>query len=242
MKLKLLSLSFSALVLLFFAGCATQHSVRLDGLSATGYSGPSRGTTYELTSRTEGVEEDDLFFQEIARFIHPALKESGFRQAPEGTKPDVIIRVNAYLSDPLVETRSYSDPVYLDRPGYSQTVRIPIVGQDGKVIRYAYRQYYTPPRTSFAGYVDRDQQMTVYDKVLHLSARKSGEDGKEGPEVWSLKISLRGPSTDYRSALPIMLVAAQPYIGLRTKGEQTVTISEDDENLQAYRAMIGDGR
>lgn len=227
---------------LIFSGCATSYHVRLDGLSDRDAGGRDAGRNYVLTSRTEGVSDDELFFKEVARHLHPVLKEAGFRQAPDAASADLQIRVDAHLSEPLVETRSYSEPIYYERPGYRQTVRIPVMGKDGKVVRYAYRQYWSPPRTRFGGYIDRDQQLTVYDKILHLSARTLDAEGKPGGEVWSTRIALRGPSTDYRSALPIMLVAAEPYIGERTEGEQTVTIKEDDPDLQAYRGLIHDGR
>ena len=240
MKISRFALPLLALSFLLFSGCATSYQVRLDGLSAP--ESRETGRSYVLTSRTEGVSEDDLFFKEVARHLHPVLKEAGFRQAPDAASANLKIRVDAHLSEPLVETRSYSEPVYYERPGYSHVVRIPVLGKDGKVLRYAYREYWSPPRTRFAGYIDRDEQRTVYDKILHLSARSLDGEGKTGAELWSLRIALRGTSTDYRSALPVMLVAAEPYIGERTDGEQTVTIKEDNPDLQAYRQLVSDGR
>jgi hypothetical protein len=39
-----------------------------------------------------------------------------------------------------------------------------------------------------------------------------------------------------------MLVAAQPYLGKRTDGEELVRISENDDAVEAYRMSLGDGR
>jgi hypothetical protein len=90
--------------------------------------------------------------------------------------------------------------------------------------------------------VDRDLQVTVYDKVLELSARVMRSDGSVGEEVWSIKIALRNQSTDYRTALPAMLVAAEPYIGRRTDGEEFVFLRDNSPELEAYRNLLGNGR
>ena len=235
MKAHSLSLFTLGLAALLLTGCATRYDVHLDALNAGEGSRGETLTSYRLVSNTPGVEKTDLFFKEVSRQLTPALAEAGFRPARDSASADLVIEIKAVLSDPLVETRSYSEPIYFDSPGYVQTVRVPIVGKDGKVIRYAYSRYWTGPRTRFAGYVDRDRQLTVYDKILQLSAKQLDPSGEPGEEVWAITIRLRSESTDYRSVLPYMLAAAQPYIGKRTDGEIKVGIREDAEGLSAYR-------
>jgi hypothetical protein len=228
---------------LLLSGCATRYQVRLDALSELPQGPLARGAqTYVLASETPEVEASDLFFKEVTRHVETALRQAGFRPAAAGAAPDLRIGVKAYLSEPIVETRSYSDPIYIDSPGYSHIVRVPVMDKQGKFVRYAYTRYWSGPRTRFAGYVDRDRQITVYDKVLRLSARALDGAGAAGDEVWSLTVALRGESTDYRSALPYMLVAAQPYIGRRTEGEEVVTLRADAPELEAYKSRIRDGR
>lgn len=242
MKAPRLLLSLLLPGLLLLAGCVTRYEVRLDALNAGPDVAVGKGQVYELVNRTPGVEDDALFFKEVCRHLDPVLRESGFRPAAEDTAADLRIAVKAYISDPLVETRTYSDPVYVNHPGYTRFIRVPVVNDQGKVVRYSYTRYWSPSRTRFAGYVDRDRQYTVYDKVLELSARPVKPDGETGGEIWSIRISLRSESTDYRSVLPYMVVAAQPYIGGRTRGEQVIVIKEDDPELQAYLSRVGDGR
>lgn len=229
-------------LVLFLSGCATRYQVRLDALSARDSRLAAAGQTYTLVDRSPGSEDNELFFGEVARHLHPVLEKAGYEPAPEGGTADLRIAVKAYLSEPLVETRSFSEPIYYDYPGRSYLIRIPVVDKDGKFMHYSYSRYWSPPRTRIAGYVDRDRQMTVYDKILKLSARETGPDGGTGDEVWSLSVALRSESTDYRAALPIMLVAAEPYIGRRTEGEETVVIREDSPELEAYRNRIGNAR
>ena len=228
--------------IILLSGCATRYSVRVDALSSPDSRTGATMQSYALASDLSEVQESDLFFKELSSYIQPLLSEKNLRTSEEGETPDLRIGVKAHLSDPLTETRSYSDPVYLESRGYSRTVRIPVVNSEGKVVRYAYRNYWTPPRTHFAGYVDRDEQVTVYDKILVLSARPITAGGKLGDELWNIKVSLRSQSTDYRKALPYMLLAAKPYIGKRTRGEEVIVIREDDPGLLKYQTRTADGR
>lgn len=231
---------FGTLVLLL-SGCVTSHKVRVDALSGQ----PGRlgtGKTYQLASATPEVKESDLFFKELASHLEPVLANHRMVPAGEGERADLIIQVNAYISEPMTETESYSEPIYYETGGYFHTVRVPVVDKDGKVVRFAYNSYYRPSRVSLGGWVDSNRQVTVYDKVLRLSARELLADGSVSDEVWAITIALRDESTDYRAALVYMLVGAGPYIGQRTAGEEIVTVKENSEELAAYRAAVGNGR
>lgn len=223
---------------LVFSGCVTSHSVRVDALST----GDSRGGTYILASATEGVDEGDLFFKEIARFLQPALANQRFYPAKEGQDADLLIEVDAYLSEPMTESEHYSEPIYMETRGYYRTIRIPVMDSQGRVVRYTYSGYWTGPSMHMAGWVDNERQVTVYDKVLGLSARKVLGADSYSDEIWAVTIAMRGESTDYRAALPYMLVAAEPYIGGRTEGEEIIQIREDSEDVAAYKSALANVR
>jgi hypothetical protein len=231
-----------ALVLLAFSGCATRYTVRVDALSAAPDGTRLAGQAFVLGSDLADVEESELFYKEVAAQVRRVLADTGLQAADPGAVADLRIGIKAHLSEPLVETRSYSEPIYAQTRGYAHTVRIPVLSSDGKVVRYAYRQYWSPPRTEFAGYIDRDQQVTVYEKILVLSARPLLADGGLGDEVWHIRVSLRSQSTDYRSALPYLLAAARPYIGTRTDGEIEIVLKEDSPELQQYLPSNSNGR
>lgn len=226
--------SIALLTALFLSGCATKYEVRVDALSAGSGSGAGEG--YQLASATAGVTESDLFFKEIAGRLEPVLASRGFNRAEPGNAA-IRIAVDAHLSEPLVETRSYAEPIYVEQPGYSRVYRIPVVNNEGKVVRYEYGRYYEPGRTLLSGWVDRSEQVTVYDKVLRLSARPILEDGKLGEEMWTITSALRDRSTDYRAALPYLLAAARDHIGLRTDGEVKVILEADSPEVQAIRPV-----
>ncbi len=225
-------------LLLLLTGCVTSHNVRVDALST----GDARGGTYVLASATEGVEEGDLFFKEVARFLKPVFANQRLYPAKEGERADLLIEVNSYMSDPMTESEPYSEPIYVQSRGHYRTIRVPVLDSEGRVVRYNYSGYWTYPTTHMAGWVDNERQVTVYDKVLGLSARRILGDDQYSDEVWAVTISMRGESTDYRAALPYMLVAAGPYIGGRTEGEEVVRIREDSEEVEAYKSALANAR
>jgi hypothetical protein len=184
------------------------------------------------------VEESELFFKEVARALEPVLRNKGYSPAVDGTLPDFQIAVDAHLSEPIVESQNYSEPIYAEGGGYMRHVRVPVVNADGQVVRYAVSSVYVPRRSYHAGWVDHNRQYTVYDKVLRLSAREIIDEKTLSDEIWAITIQMRTESTDYRSALPYMLVAAGPYIGGHTDGEEVITITEDDDDLEAFKAKL----
>lgn len=242
MKTRFVLIPVIAFALLALSGCATRYTVRVDALSASPAGSGLAGQSFILGSDHADLAESELFFKEVAAQVGQMLAETGLQPKPSGMAADLRIGIKAHLSEPLVETRSYSEPIYAQTRGHSYAVRIPVVNSDGKVVRYAYRQYWSAPRTEFAGYIDRDRQVTVYDKVLELSARPFGADARIGDETWNIKVSLRSESTDYRSALPYLLVAARPHIGTRSEGELEIVIKADSPELEAYRGSASDGR
>ena len=136
MKTKFVLLMLAAVLALGMTGCATRHEVRLDALSTQEIAARGSGMTYVLASATTGVKEDELFFKEVARHLNPVLNELGYREAASGAQAQLLIDVDAHLSDPLVETRSYSDPVYVETSGYLRYYRVPVVNDQGRVVRY----------------------------------------------------------------------------------------------------------
>jgi hypothetical protein len=223
-------LAAGLVVVLLASGCTTRYSVRVDGLAASDWQSRA-GLSYSWQSAMDEVAEDDLFFKEVTAVLDRAMQSRGFRRAADGQPADMVVRVSAHLSEPLTETRNRSEPLYAERRGHTRVIAVPVVDSSGKVVSYVRQVYWDPPRTEVVGFVNNKEQITVYDKVLRLSAR--GAQG--GPELWSLSVALRGRSTDYRSFLPYLVAAAKPYLGVRTEGELVIEIAEDAAEVQSLR-------
>lgn len=221
-----------AAVGLLLAGCTSPREVYVDALAA-----PEAGSQrqFVLVSDMEEVQESDLFFKEVRRRVEKILQDAGF--SPGGEAAPIEIGLEAFLSEPMVQSQTRSEPIYARTRGTSHIVATPIVNSDGKVVRFAYTSVWSPPRTEIAGYVDQERQVTVHDKVLRLKAR----DRSSGEEVWTVSARLRSPSTDFRAALPYLLLAARPYIAERTEGEVVIRIRPDSEELQSLRDRFAHG-
>lgn len=218
----------------FLTACATKYSVRVDALSAPQWQ-PRTGMTYQWQSATDSVAEDDLFFMEVAGVLDKVMQEKGFRRVDDNVEPDMVVYVTAHLSDPMTESQTRSEPIYAERCGHSRVVSVPVVNSQGKVVSYVRQVYYSPPRTEMLGYYNRNEQVTVYDKVLRLSARQPSAEGMRAPEFWSLSVALRDRSTNYRGFMPFLATAALPYLGSRTDGEVVIEIPQDSETVQRFK-------
>lgn len=220
--------------LMLWVGCTTPHRVRVDALAADArHSQP--GTRYVLRSGLDGMPETDLFFREVASQLSIAMQQRGFVRVEDGAPFDIEVFLQPFLSQPLTEAQTRTDPIFVETRGYTQVISVPVVNSAGQVVSYVHRTIYSPPRTEWAGNVNRTEQVTVYDKVLRLSARLPAAEAARGVEVWSLSVALRNRSTDYRGFLPYLLTAAAPHIGKRTEGEIIVEIPPDDPAVSAFR-------
>lgn len=221
-------LFLSLAIALLLAGCGSPRMVTVDALRAEQ---PLPGRSFELVSDLPEISPGDLFYQEVASRVTAALTKAGFQPA---ANPDLTIGMEAYLSDPLTESRSRTEPIYTETMGSTTVIATPVLDAKGNVVRFVYTSAWSPPRTELAGYTRTNEQITVYDKILHLSARQQGDSD----ELWTVTARLRDPSTDFRSALPILLKAAQPYFGQRTEGEIRITIDTNSDEFNAYRQSL----
>ena len=69
------------------------------------------------------MEENDLFFKEVKRHVDLVLNELGYRAAGTADAAEIQISVDAHLSEPLVESQNYSEPIYVETGGYHRAWR-----------------------------------------------------------------------------------------------------------------------
>lgn len=220
----------------FLAGCGSPSVVTVDALRANE---PLPGKEFLLVSDMDEIASDDLFFQEVAARVQTSLRKAGFTPLndSDAASPDLRIGLKAFLSDPLTETRSRSEPIYRETSGTRHVIATPVMDSKGNVVRFVYSSVWSHPRTELAGYTRSNEQITVYDKILRLSARHPDS----GRELWTVSARLRSRSTDFRAALPVLLKAAQPYYGERTEGEVRIEINIDSDEFKAYQQSLSRG-
>ncbi|MCC5841058.1 MAG: hypothetical protein JJT96_13155 [Opitutales bacterium] len=224
---------------LFLMGCATSHILTVDALRDDRYIPPrsSEPTLYYLTSADSMEQRETLRFREAAGFVETALAARGYARTQDRMRAQVIIEMDATLSDPQSQTQNFSEPIYVRRWGYSRVLRVPIVNERGQVTGFTYTRIIEPPRTELAGWVDRERRITVFEKALSLSAFEA-RSGERGAELWTIRVAKVDDSNDLRAALPHLAAGAYPFIGEQTEGKVTVRIRENDENLAFIRRGI----
>lgn len=217
------------------SGCAQHYRVQVDALrDAEAPAMVGEGQTYVIDRARAGRGAQDLRFQEAARMVEATLDSLGYRRVSDRDEADLVIMVEARMSNPLASTETRAEPVFYRTMGYTRVVRTPVFDSSGNVVSYRSTRVYYPPHSEFLGYSERDRHVTLYDKYLHLSAWTL-EAGEPESEVWTVTVVARDQSSDLRGYLPILLAGAYPYIGESTDGQVVVSIRRDAERIQSIR-------
>lgn len=220
----------AAVLVTLFAGCTTTYVVQVDAISQAN-SVVSNAKSYEIRSSNPQVDEDSLRYKEVANYVKTALSGKGMYEAPEKTKPDLVVDIDYGMETPRVKYETESYPVFAQVGGGVRYVQVPVTDNRGRVVGYQTVAVYDPPRTEIIGYEEQVKPVVVYEKYLKLSARENKEasEGRPAPEVWSVNVSAEDESKDLRKYLPILASATTDYIGTNTQEQKPVKIKEDDE-------------
>jgi hypothetical protein len=230
---------FAALAFLatLMSGCST-IVVKVDSLAKPD---AANAISYEIHNANPLLDDDSLRYKEAANLVKTALSGKGMYEAPEKTKPDVVINLDYGIGPPQRRTEMMSEPVYVTVPGkvYTQTVQ---VGTDPKGNPlYTTVTYQDPPTTEFAGMREYQVTYTVYEKYLHLAAHatESAAEGRPPQEIWTVDVTSEGESRDVRKNLPLMVAASIDYIGKDTHGQKTITIKDSDKDVAFVKRGMG---
>lgn len=236
------ALCLPALAVLLLSACAVTptRTFKVDALADTDRipsAPPGESIAYYLEPAYELGEGESLRFREAAGFVETALAGAGYYRTRDRARARVLLIMDAAISDPVTESRVFSEPIYVRRWGYSRTIRVPIRDESGKITGFRHTTIYEPPRTEFVGWTDRTRRTTVYQKTLNLSAFALHE-GERGEDLWTVRVSSVDESSDLRGHLPMLVAAAMPYIGEQTPGEVRVRMRDDDERVKLVRSGI----
>ncbi len=215
----------------FLGGCASTYSFKVDAINnpeATEYQ------SYKIVSSNPEVSEEDLQFKEVAEYVKTSLSGKGLYEAPdiESADADMIVDISYGISEPQVDFKTYTTPVYAMVGGGYRTVSTPVVGPNGKV-RMVTTTIYIPPRKQIVGMEEQIVPITNYEKFLRMTSRENQDaDESEGPvQVWSIYVKNKDESEDLRKYLPLMAAASVDYVGENTEQQQEVKIKDTDESV-----------
>lgn len=225
--------SLLGLGLLGLSGCATSYYVAVDSMARPDAPMPSvtgEGLQfYTFKSDDPKLQEGDLRYAEVASYLETALAAAGYLRTDDSSEADAVVTFSTKLSGPIRETRTDYEPIFYSRPTYS---RVAVLNKNGKVVGYS-----VVPGPSYTDVVHyrTNETITNYDKILTLSARTPGENGKSGQELWNVTVRVTDGSQDLRSYIPVLAAAAMNYIGVQTEGERRFVLTEESEPVRIIR-------
>ena len=215
----------SVLTLLVVSGCAITPQLAV-GVDAIDSGRQVQDVRYILKPAVDGVDESDLHFIEYSAHIDNALQKRGMVRAETAEQANVEIAVNygyQRRQSALVSRYSaFNDPFYYNRRcGHRLSVHCSRGFSSRHYDRFD-RFHHRHRR-----YVDVIESYRVF---VTLEARQIGT-ATDQSALWTTRARANFAKPDLRVTLPLLLVAAQKYIGVDTGQERTVVLSGDDLSI-----------
>lgn len=173
----------------------------------------SKGKTYLITSAMQNVGDEDLQFQEFARYIENALSQRGYIRVRQQETADLLIRLAYGIGDPKTTTETFvigSQPEYRYWDAWNQRWVIELAKTE-----------------------TRQRTTTTYMRHLILEAYDLKNTKRQ--QLWKTTVKSEGTMSDLRIVLPFMVTAAVPYFGENTTGQKVIGIGGRDKRVLDIR-------
>jgi len=199
-RILLTLLVFSTLI--FTTGCSVipKYRVSIDAITAKNISiAPS---TYEIKALDTKKDIEGLVFQQYSEKLAQVLQRKGYAHITNGQAKQIIY-FNYGLDKVNEETETYSEPDISFNMGYG--------------MGYGYGGYYDPFYSPFygsmfgGGYSTYSKTHIYYNRYITLLAKD-----QFNKELWRVDVSSVGESKNLRKIIPILIEAAEPYLGTNT--------------------------
>jgi len=224
---------FGVALCLFF-GCSIlriHYNVEVDSINNPSI---SSGKLYILFSGVEGVDLNDLQFQEYAAYIHPILARKGYVQAESFDQAEIGISLYYAIGEPEI---SYSSSTDYDWVG-------------GKTSRFESNTFGSDGYSHTTGEITSDRSLEAvgtsittikeYPRYLTLKAfdLKAYKEDNELITIWKTTAESWGSSNDLRYIFPVLAAAVEEYIGSNTGKKISVWLDDSDERLKVVRSSV----
>jgi hypothetical protein len=223
-------------------------------LDVTAYNNPNHDldNTYVILSSNRRIDLRSPEFELYAEQLERALSAKQYRRirGEDPSEADLAVYMYVEISDPAKRYHQVNNAVM--ETGYdttttreSQTVGNNqgggSQGQGGSQTRSV-----EPPRPDMLiGYETQQFATTVYAKHLRIRAvnlhryakdiEQFGRDKAVPQEIWSVEVETTGRPSDLGEVVPVMIAAAQPYIGVSTNDNVRVRLGETDSRIRAIK-------
>lgn len=210
--------ALSLVALLLGSGCTIMPRLSV-GVDAIDSGQSVQDVRYLLKPAVKGVDESDLHFLEYSQHIDSALQKRGMTKAVSAEQANVEVLVNyghKHFQRAIRRHALLDDPFFRERRCWRW--------KNGRCLHWRhydrYDWWYDRPRH----HVD---VVSSYRVFLALEARLIDAD-KDQPALWTTRARAHFAKPDLRVTLPLLLLAAEEYIGVDTGRERTVVLSGDD--------------
>ena len=233
------------------SGCGTLYK-----LDVTAFGDPVHelGRSYVILSSNPDIDMNSPAFDAYAGQLERALAEKDYQRVPGDNLQDVALAVylDADISDP--EKRYHVVKTAMVEPAYDEAVTREAPrgsggqGGGGGSSNRATSQTQSvepPPPEVLTGYEKQQFATTVYEKRLSIQAidlqryindvQQVGRDKAVPHEVWSVEVATTGSPSELDEVVPVMIAAAQPYLGGVKADKVRVNMNETDSRIRTIR-------
>ncbi len=189
------------------------------------------GTKYWLTSSMKNLNTNDLQYQEYSAFIHKALISRGYIQSSSMAHSDIIIFLQYGISEPKTNQSAGYKPIW-GQKGISSSTTSGSINSFGGTSTYSGSTIYNSSY-GVTGYKPYTRTHTTYTRYIILEAINSKIylKNKKILQVWKTTIMSSGSSGDIRRVFPVLVAAANAYIGGNTLNNIKIKLTEEDERV-----------
>lgn len=204
-----------------FYGCASQHKVNVNGVTAGSNAVLSSSCIILPANSRLAV---DLTFREFSAYVADALTKKGYRVLTSAEQAQTGILMEYGVGDPI-EKISNSTSIGFSTGWYHGHGR--------------YWDHGWGFGPSFYFPLDNFNSYTTYGNYLNLAAYDIQQYKATGKMtyIWQLTVALRTTSNDLRAMMPVLVAAAMPYIGHNTGHQIVVTVYEDDPYVKELQII-----
>jgi hypothetical protein len=224
--------------LITLIGCATQKSdVRIDSIKS--YDAKSLGNHILMIPAMKDVDIDDLQFKESHLHLMRALIIAGYEPGIKNlAEVDLGVLFHYGIGEPKTEYFSYSIPIIGQTGGATSTFSGQTYGTTGFSSTSGY--IYRAPTFGIVGAYTKTGSVMTYPRWIILEAidYKEFRKSKKIVPVWKTTITSVGTSDDFRRVFPVMLGAAQDYIGNDTGGKIQVVLDLNDARVKRILSPV----
>lgn len=209
-----ITLTLSTLfILLFTTGCTPitpKYKVAVDAIAAPNF--VVRPTTYSIKALGEKTDASSLNFQQQIAHLKSILNQKGYSLTNYPSLAEQVIYFDYGIEKVSEEHRYYNHP------------NITFGLSWGYPYGYYGRRYYHPFYHDFwyGGYTRYHKASIHYNRYITLLAKE-----QTGKELWRVDVSSIGESKNLKKIVPILLQAAQPYMGTNTQETVKLVIKEN---------------